>query len=160
MYGTIYGNITTPDLRNKFILSSGPGNAVGSSGGSSTITIQNLPSHNHYINNNDFGHTHAIPTVPHTHSITDPKHSHIINYGGDNRDDVSPYNISSSPGNNPVFVALTNANDAGLSLFANYTGLSTTEGALTNINAQSVNTGDSQAYYPPYFTLLYIMRIS
>jgi hypothetical protein len=157
-YNTIYGPITSPDLRNRFILSSGPGYTGGSSGGSSTILVSNLPSHNHYIYNNDQGHTHGIPPVVHTHPVNDPKHSHQIDYGGNNRDDNSMYNDSSSPGNNPVFVALTNYNDAGLSANSNFTGLTTTQGALTNIMASSVDTGGNSPYYPPYFTLLYIMR--
>jgi len=55
---TAYG-VTTPDLRNRFVLAAGGSYSIGSTGGASThtLTIDEMPSHNHGVT--DPGHTHA-----------------------------------------------------------------------------------------------------
>lgn len=51
------GENGTPDLRDRFILGAGTKYAVGGSGGSETITltVDQMPSHNHSISGNDVG---------------------------------------------------------------------------------------------------------
>ena len=84
--GTSYvikGNtIQTPDLRNKFIFGSGGTYLVDSSGGSSYITVNQMPTHSHIINIMDPGHNHHITDPGHNHHITDPGHNHVVNDPG------------------------------------------------------------------------------
>ena len=92
--GTSYvikGNtIQTPDLRNRFIFGSGT-YSVDTSGGSTIISVNQMPKHSHIINIADPGHNHPI-TDPghnhvvndpgHNHPITDPTHNHVVNDPG------------------------------------------------------------------------------
>ena len=79
--GTSYvikGNtIQTPDLRNRFIFGSGT-YSVDTSGGSTIISVNQMPKHSHIINIADPGHNHPITDPGHNHVITDPGHSHPI----------------------------------------------------------------------------------
>jgi microcystin-dependent protein len=55
-------SITPPDLRNRFLLgSNATGANIGTTGGSTTVTLttDNMPSHSHTVN--DPGHSHQIP---------------------------------------------------------------------------------------------------
>src|SRR4029077_6448455 len=74
-----------PDLRGKFPLGAGPANALGSTGGSYTVTIAigNLPVHAHSIIDiahghgvNQWAHAHNIATGGHSQNITTRSHSH------------------------------------------------------------------------------------
>jgi microcystin-dependent protein len=49
--GATYGSITTPDLRDRFIVGSGSSYAIGQTGGASTVTLQTteIPAHTHDI---------------------------------------------------------------------------------------------------------------
>lgn len=45
-----------------------------------TLTISNIPSHNHGIN--DLGHNHSVNEVAHSHGVSDPGHSHGVSDSG------------------------------------------------------------------------------
>lgn len=160
--GSTYGYITTPDLRNKFILGYGT-NSVGSSGGSTTIGINNLPAHNHPISINDGGHGHTINDPTHSHSVNDPGHNHNFtdNYfqgtsgaygawiGG------GSFIEASQTGQNTT--GNTSTNPTNILIYSNFTGISINNNT-TGITASSANTGSGQAFLPPFFALVYIMR--
>lgn len=93
------GTDGTVDLRDRFVVATGPNMTLGETGGSSKITIQNMPSHNHgggsagQTGDQSRGHTHAVsgngtlsgnvgPGGAHDHAITfnDPGHDHGV-YG-------------------------------------------------------------------------------
>ena len=79
--GTSYvikGNtIQTPDLRNRFIFGSGT-YSVDTSGGSTIISVNQMPKHSHIINIADPGHNHPITDPGHNHVVNDPGHNHSI----------------------------------------------------------------------------------
>ena len=68
------GQNATPDLRGRFVMGSGDGSSaegiantynIGDSGGQETVTltVDEMPTHNHAIDINDPGHKHQISTV-------------------------------------------------------------------------------------------------
>lgn len=73
---TLKKNITTKNLFDNFIVGAGGSYAVGDTGGSNSVslTVLELPSHNHTIV--DLGHTHNLTDPGHTHGILDPQHNH------------------------------------------------------------------------------------
>ncbi len=67
-----------PDLRGKVPMGADGTYPLGSSGGAATttLTVAQLPAHNHPVT--DPGHTHAVTDPGHTHTVTDPGHTHAI----------------------------------------------------------------------------------
>jgi microcystin-dependent protein len=60
--GTTYGSITTPDLRDRFIVGAGSSYAIGNTGGAPTVTLQTteIPAHTHDVTYSTAqGDTHA-----------------------------------------------------------------------------------------------------
>src|SRR4029077_12376288 len=80
-HGGSGGNFNLPDLRGKFPLGAGPSNALGSTGGSYTVTIAigNLPVHAHSII--DIAHGHGVNQWAHAHNIATGAPSHHITTG-------------------------------------------------------------------------------
>lgn len=74
--GGVHSGITTPDLRDRFVVGSGLSYSVDDIGGENTHTLTTLeiPSHTHVVT--DPGHNHIINDPGHTHVITDPGHTH------------------------------------------------------------------------------------
>ena len=151
------GNNGTPDLRNKFVISSqsydsgqsrwetnitGTGTATGGSKDS------HLPSHTHGIDTSG----NATLTDPgHNHGITDPGHSHSIDFT--NTD--SGFGRAEESGNGGVSgTNSTNSNTTGISVNNNTTGI-TLGGSTESQGSSNLNQN-----LPPYFALAFIMRVS
>ena len=177
--GTTYGSVTTPDLRNKFILSYGT-NSVNTTGGSPSITVQNLPAHSHNISSTDGGHTHPVydpghghgmNDPGHAHGVSDPGHNHIVPLGTSNNfspPDVFPkidfYPPGNFPGTNyPSLTSSTgvsiNSSGTGVYVSGNTTSIGVNTG-YASITSTASNTGSGSDYMPPYYVLAFIMRIS
>lgn len=75
-HGTGSNAVTTPDLRDKFVVGAGNLYNVDDTGGANTValSIPELPSHSHVLT--DPGHTHTVTDPGHTHAVTDPGHTH------------------------------------------------------------------------------------
>ena len=78
--GGAHNGLTTPDLRGRFILSSGSGSGltgrmVGQTGGEETValTVAQMPAHSHAVSATTSGYD-----GDHTHTYTDPGHNHTI----------------------------------------------------------------------------------
>ena len=151
------GSNGTPDLRNKFVISSqsydsgdnrwettitGTGSATGGSKDS------HLPSHTHGIDTSG----NATLTDPgHNHGITDPGHSHSIDFT--NTD--SGFGRAEESGNGGVSgTNSTNSNTTGISVNNNTTGI-TLGGSTESQGSSNLNQN-----LPPYFALAFIMRVS
>ena len=131
-YALCDGTAGTPDLRGRFILSSGTSRIIGQTGGVETVTlnISQIPSHNHNVS----GSTSQNGEHYHTSSV--------VNSSQYQTDDLiggySGYNVFQD----------VNTNNAGIH---NH-----------NMNFDSGNTGGGQPHenMPPFYVLAYIMRIS
>lgn len=133
----------TPDLTNKFIIGAGTF-ASGTSGGSATIATSNLPAHNHGVS--DPGHNHAITDLGHTHNVV---LTGMFN-NGDNGSAIvyAGQSLGGSAGNRQLDPNSAQNNTTGITINVSTTGITTT------------NTGSGVAYYPPYYSLAYIMRVA
>ena len=128
------GNNGTPNLTDRFVVGAGAAYGVGASGGSSSVTlsIANLPSHNHSFSattsNVNLSHNHAYQSANHPGSGPEQNQS-----GGP--EDRTSFNVNKTTGN-----ALGNHNHS----------VSGTTG--------SKGSGSSHENRPPYYALCYIMK--
>lgn len=143
------GLITTPDLRNRFIVGAGGDYAMGNTGGYTVVTLDGgqIPGHTH-----TFSGTTGVDGG-HTHTINDPGHLHVTGTRH-----ARPVTGTS---------ALYNALDQGVA------GMSYTEPATTGISVNGVGPhahtfsgttsstglGLPHENRPPYYALAFIMRI-
>jgi hypothetical protein len=157
------GQNGTPDLRNKFILGASETKAVHSTGGTSTLTVNHMPSHSHNLSVIDYGHSHSISDWGHHHNVTDPGHIHTSvrypGYGGDQRGmQFSGYQpLSGVDGH-----AYDNTSTAttGIGIQTSYTGIQVNTSQTRNLWASADYVGSGQEYLPPHYVLAYIMRTS
>ena len=152
------GSNGTPDLRNKFVISSqsydsgqnrwetnitGTGTATGGSKDS------HLPSHTHGLNSSG----NATLTDPgHNHGITDPGHNHGVTAArdiGGSTDDGSPPDERSNEQN-----FSTSTETTGITIDNNTTGI-TLGGSTESQGSSNLNQN-----LPPYFALAFIMRVT
>jgi microcystin-dependent protein len=124
------GNVTVPDLRNRFVVGSGATYPYNTSGGSATftITIPNLPSHTHSIN--------------HGHTINDPTHTHnfeLHDEGGGGKIDDSGTDQYGYGTTEPASTGITVNNHVG--------------------NSGPTGGGTAVTHVPPYYSLTYIYKL-
>ena len=124
--------VTTPDLRDRFIVGAGGSYSVGATGGANsvTLTIEQLPSH-----------THSITPNPHDHSISPNPHSHSVPSSADTPGGGKAAEGSQSPEN-------------GVSTY----GTSLSIGS-TNLTIGYTGGGQPHENRPPYYALAFIMKL-
>jgi microcystin-dependent protein len=78
--------ITPPNFIDRFIVQAGGIYVTDDTGGldSVTLTVQELPAHNHNIT--DTGHSHAITDPGHDHGTTEAPHTHTVTLGAHTHD--------------------------------------------------------------------------
>jgi len=163
--GSTYNSIKTPDLRGRFVLSSGQGSGgltnrtVDASGGVETVALTEaqMPKHKH-----DVGATTSGNDGDHSHTISDPGHFHTF-AGGNNQNYAqgNPVSMSDNHSNTPN----TSTETTGISI-NNYPHPYPTHGQGTQhkhtITVTETEKGSSNAHenMPPFYVLAFIMRIS
>lgn len=146
------GTNGTPDLRGRFVISTGTGagltaRALGATGGTEThtLTTAEIP-----------GHTHTGTTASngaHTHTITDPGHTHTQTTINDD------YNNSGA--NPPGFTADSSGSVTWNNINSSTTGITVNSNGAHTHTFTSDSTGGSTAHnnMPPFYALAYIMKL-
>lgn len=143
------GTSGTPDLRGRFIVSSGtnsspiagdsnPKYLINQKGGRNQVTLTSsqsgLPTHSHTIN--------------HTHTISDPGHDHKVDNHGN--EDVGDANKQASYNRNNNSTITTESSTTGITI-NNYNGYS------GKVKASNATTAHENR--PPYYVLAFIMKL-
>ncbi len=172
------GTAGTIDLRDRFVVGAGISYTVGVTGGSATntLSVANLPAHNHPIS--DPGHAHATTQSAHAHAINDPGHAHAVADPGHYHGflDVNGNPISFIGTNNGGFSIVggsnaqasnrTTAVTTGIGIYGSTTGIGiygntipiSINGATTGITTTNTGSGTAVNNLPPYYALAYIQR--
>lgn len=148
----------TPNLSEQFVIGAGNLYAVGATGGSltQTLTLANLPAHNHTLT--DPTHNHSITQTTHGHNITDPSHNHIMSAqlsgasGGGN--------ISAYPRPGGASFLTGSFGYTGVTLANAVTGVTQLSSAVTGLTSGNAGSGTGGTLLPPYYALAYICKVA
>lgn len=129
--GSVVNGITTPNLKDKFVMGCVSSSQVGSTGGSATktLSVNEMPAHSHSVNGLSVAYTQR------TYSLSDGVTTSVgIGTEGEPTTNITAYH--------------------GLSQ-----GSSTT-GAYVSGSVDAEGDGEEFSILPPYYSLIYIMRIA
>jgi len=123
--------------------------SVGDTGGadSVTLTLTQMPAHDHPIV--DPGHVHTVTDPTHTHTITDPGHSHTA--------DAPDSIVTTGTNAGGITSGSTGTSTTGISIDPASTGVSV-DTAMTGVTTSSVGGADPVPTLPPYGTFLKIIK--
>ena len=123
------GSNGTPDLRNKFIVSTGSSYSYGAQGGANTVSLSEaqMPSHDHDADA----------------SVNDPGHRHQLKGGVDDSDSM-PARVAPSDQNSDLRTDAMNSATTGISV---------------SIDIDNEGSGQAHENRPPYFALTFIMKL-
>lgn len=142
--GTTTFNV--PDLRGRSQVGVGTSFTLGSVGGASshTLTVLNLPAHNHVII--DPGHTHAFTGIAHTHSLADPGHLHGLTDPGHNHTALTFSGTAgyASGASSSTNLGVTGTSTTGITVNTATAGITANSTIATGSNA-TVTTGITTA---------------
>ena len=157
-YGGGGASFNLPDTRNRMIIGAGSTYSLGSTGGaaSTTLSISNMPSHNHSVNANhghswnDAGHTHTVTDPQHNHTISSLSHSHTISGGTHAHSAYTPdgYNVIWNSGGTSGNFLIGNTVPTSSTLTASAGRASATgDGTPVGMSASNGLTGSSFGNY-------------
>lgn len=160
------GNVTVPDLRDRFIVGAGSTYAVAATGGAvsntPTITVTNeavalttnqLPAHTHSNTLNDSGHTHTATQVAHTHTYSTTGANNGQYSAGFGAVAVGSLNYPTTNTSSAQPAITVNSATTGITI----TNASVGSGA-THIHNNTA-TSASVPTLPPYYALCYIYKL-
>lgn len=143
------GTNGTPDLRDRFIVGAGSTYAIGNTGGSATVTLNEsqIPGHTHVISAT----TASAGAHTHTATITDPGHTHTA---------LQPITGSTSASGGGL-TGQGSTRDTSSSTTGISVSISSAGDHTHSVSASAATTGGGQAHEnrPPYFALAYIMKV-
>jgi hypothetical protein len=142
--GGIHNGITTPDLRNRFIVCANQETATYGDQGSNGVIVPHVNieknTFNQFLNTVKGGSSDAV-VVSHSHGITDPGHRHNQNGGGHTYTGTQG-NVNNTSG--PYGTGVVQQ----------------TTSAPTSITINTEGVSGLNKNLPPYYALAFIMRIS
>jgi microcystin-dependent protein len=160
-----------PNATNRALIGTSNTGSIGATGGSESITLSvgNLPSHNHHVS--DPGHNHPVLDNGHGHAVNDPGHRHGLLIASFNSNDEIDSLTRSSTGvggeiEGPEVQATSNGD--GTPLVSLATSNVSVQGSTTGIALQTVATGvtlaatgnsDPISVMQPFVTVNYIIKI-
>lgn len=153
--GAIWGNgdgVTTfnlPDIRTRAPIGASLDFPLGSTGGAAnkSLTLANLPTHNHAIT--DPGHVHNVIDSGHVHTITDPGHAHVSIVAQSNT------TTSTNPGGQTA--GNTNTATTGITINSAMTGISL-DIASTGITTDNTGGGQPFSVISPYAAVQWLIK--
>ncbi len=171
------GSNGTPDLRARFIVGAGNGSGAGNSnysvnntGGAESVTLTEaqMPSHNHSFSGSS-SHSHTVNN--HTHSFSgsgSQSHTHgFTGVGGnDHNQNVRHTTVMRNRSNPTVYTAAGNTGVQNSTVTISVSG--NTGGSTPGTNSQTVSisgntgskgSGNSHENRPPYYALMFIMKL-
>ena len=149
--GGTQNGITIPDLRDRFIVGAGSAYTTGNTGGANTVSlsVSNIPSHNHTVSIGDHHHSHSGTTAG------GGSHSHTFH--------VSSSATGAGHGSHKTMRAAGyhGLGASSTSSESNHTHTFSTNGIWHSHSASAGYTGSGSAHEnrPPYYALAYIIRI-
>ena len=164
------GQNGTPDLRDRFIVGAGSAYSVNNTGGANSVTLSEsqIPSHNHSFSGSS-SHSHTVNN--HTHSFSgsgSQSHTHgFTGVGGNDHNQHTRHTTVMRNRSNPtVYTAAGNTGVQSSTVSISISG--NTGGSTPGTNSQTVsisgNTGNkgggsSHENRPPYYALMFIMKL-
>lgn len=161
------GNVTVPNLRDKFIVGAGTTYAVAATGGATsntpTITVTNqavalteaqLPAHTHVATVADVGHTHTASQVTHNHAgVVTGIASTVGVAAGANYSIPATLSTGNTSNVSPIPAITVVSNTTGITVSNANTGT-----GATHVHA---NTAASSVVptLPPYYALAFIYKL-
>ena len=139
-YGGTGGSFAVPNYNDKFPIGvNSTASSVGATGGSTTITTNNLPSHSHSASGSDSGHYHQISSP----------------FGGGSG--FQP--LIGQQGFSGTWAAGGNGSQFGAGgLGINWDNILQTQNATANISVSVGNTGNGAAYNQPFIGTYFLIR--
>lgn len=157
------GNVTVPDLRDKFLVGAGSTYAVGATGGatSNTPTIT-ITSGSYALTQNDLpSYSLTVNESAHTHTATstDSGHSHAIFNSGNNANGGGAGWVLQGSNNTGKFTETSTAN-VTTTLTSAKTNLTVSSGGGGAAHSHSTSaTSSSVSTLPPYYALCFIYKL-
>jgi microcystin-dependent protein len=134
------GNITLPDLRDRFVVGAGSTYALAATGGLATVTLTSaqcgIPAHTHVASS-------AAETTDHTHPLASSA-ARAVDQAAVRADLTTYYQANHT---SPYYITAT----TGRSAAHTHT--------ITVNNSTAVDAGSSHENRPPYYALYYIIRV-
>jgi len=166
--GTVYSGITTPDLRGRFVLSSGSGSGltgrtVGGTGGAETVTLSEaqMPSHSHSV---------SARTGNSLGEATDGDHGHPVSiwsnpWSGYSPDSAwngnsTPYGPHVSYQSNGQGTVVRVADNRPQAYNASSNAHATWHNHTITVSETAKGSDQSHENMPPFYVLAFIMRVS
>lgn len=159
------GNVTVPNLMDRFVICAGSTYAVSAIGGSTSVTptisvynepvalnTNQLPPHNHAASVSDPGHAHSAYQNAHSHNAGILGIASTVGVQAGSNYSI-PATFSSGNTDNQQPAVGVNAAGTGISVSTSNTGLGQTHVHNNTAVSSSVPT------MPPYFSLAYIYKL-
>ena len=172
--GTTYGSVVTPDLRGRFVLSSGQGSGLtnrttGQTGGEQTVALAetHMPSHSHGVSARTGGSDGIATDGAHAHTINDPGHQHYliegmgIVYAGSSWYARDGGFGGPNPRTNKEVTGITiTSNNRAYNQWPNYDTTGTYHNHTITVSETAKGSGTAHENMPPFYVLAFIMRVS